>query len=73
MKLQGFTLVAMTAGFVSNSNSLHSLVKAKDTNGEQPTTSARSLTPLHERMEWRMRRNARRTEVPVSAGAVNAW
>ena len=38
--------------------------KSKDTNGEQAMISARSLTPLHQRMDCKMRAKMRKRDMP---------
>lgn len=39
--------------------------KSKDTIGEQVIISARSLTPLHQRMDWKMKRKVRRKDMEI--------
>ena len=38
--------------------------KSKDTTGEQTMISARSLTPLHQRMDCKMRAKMRKKDMP---------
>ena len=45
--------------------SRHQTNKSKDTIGEQVIISARSLTPLHQRTEWKMRRRARKKDATI--------